>query len=123
MQTYLFVFIGGGLGSICRFGLGHWLTANYRLQFPWATFAANVLACLLLGVLVSMSMKGRLGGPFSVMLMAGFCGGFSTFSTFSNEAVQLLITGEWFRAFLYMAASLLVCLAAIYVGMKIGMNG
>lgn len=119
MQTYLFVFLGGGLGSVCRFGLGHWLS-GYRLQFPWATFAANVLACLVLGVLVSLSMKGRLGGPMSVMLMAGFCGGFSTFSTFSNETMQLLIAGQWLRALIYMAASLLVCLAAIYAGMKLG---
>ena len=71
MQTYLFVFLGGGLGSICRFGLGHWL-AGYRLPFPWATFAANVLACLLLGALVGLGMKGRLGGSLSVLLMAGF---------------------------------------------------
>ena len=121
MQTYLCVFLGGGLGSICRIGLGHWL-ASYRLQFPWATFAANVLACLLMGVLVSLSMKGRLGGPVSVLLMGGFCGGFSTFSTFSNETVHLLIDGQWFRAFVYMAASLLVCLAAIYAGMKLPMS-
>ncbi|MCF8247734.1 MAG: fluoride efflux transporter CrcB [Saprospiraceae bacterium] len=120
MQTYLFVFLGGGLGSICRFGLGNWLMTSHRLQFPWATFATNVLACLILGVLVSLSMKGRLGGPMSVLLMAGFCGGFSTFSTFSNEAIQLLVAGQWFRAFAYMAASLLVCLAAIYAGMKLG---
>ena len=119
MQTYFYVFIGGGIGSVCRFGLGHWL-ANYRLQFPWATFVANVLACLLLGALVSLGIKGRLGGPMSVMLMAGFCGGFSTFSTFSNETVQMLIGGQWVRAFAYMAASLLVCLAAIYAGMKLG---
>lgn len=117
MQTYLFVFLGGGLGSVCRFGLGHWLS-SYRLQFPWATFAANVLACLVLGVLVSLSMKGRLGGQFSVMLMAGFCGGFSTFSTFSNEAVQLLLAGQWFRAVVYMMASLFVCLVSIYIGMR-----
>ncbi len=119
MQTYLFVFLGGGLGSICRFGLGHWLSA-YKFQFPWATFAANVLACLVLGVFVSLSIKGRLGGPMSVLLMAGFCGGFSTFSTFSNETVQMLIAGQWARAFVYMATSLLVCIAAIYAGMKLG---
>lgn len=118
MQTYLFVFLGGGLGSICRFGLGQ-LLVGQRLQFPWATFAANVLACLLLGTLVGLGMKGRLGGPASVFLMAGFCGGFSTFSTFSNETLQLLLAGHWLRAAVYAAASLVVCLLAIYLGMKL----
>jgi fluoride exporter len=118
MQTYFLVFLGGGLGSICRFGLGHWLT-GYRYQFPWATFAANVLACLVLGVLVMLNMKGRLGGQASVLLMAGFCGGFSTFSTFSNETVQLMIAGHWLRAGVYTFASLFFCLAAIYLGMKL----
>ena len=118
MQTYLLVFLGGGLGSICRFGLGQVL-AGHRLQFPWATFAANLLACLLLGALVGLSLKGRLGGPASVFLMAGFCGGFSTFSTFSNEAVQLLLAGQWLRAMVYAVASLVVCLLAIYLGLKI----
>ena len=117
MQTYLLVFLGGGFGSICRFGLGH-LLSGYRLQFPWATFAANVLACLVLGVLVSLSMKGRIGGHMSVLLMAGFCGGFSTFSAFSNETVQMLLGGQWLRAAVYMVASLVVCLGAIYIGMK-----
>ncbi|MBI5914953.1 MAG: fluoride efflux transporter CrcB [Bacteroidetes bacterium] len=117
MQNYLFVFLGGGLGSICRFGIGHWLTA-YRLSFPWATFLANVLACLVLGALVSLSMKGRLGGPASVFLMAGFCGGFSTFSTFTNETFQMLLAGQWWKATAYMVASLLVCIGSLYVGMK-----
>ncbi len=117
MQTYIFVFLGGGLGSICRFGLGH-LTAGYRWQFPWATFAANVLACLLLGALVSLNMKGRLGGQLPVLLMAGFCGGFSTFSTFSNETVQVLLAGQWAKAVVYVLASVLLCLLGVYIGFK-----
>lgn len=117
MQTYLYVFIGGGLGSICRFGLGH-LTAGYRWQFPWATLMANLLACFLLGVFVAMNMKGRLVGQTSVLLMAGFCGGFSTFSTFSNETVQMMITGQLTKALVYVASSLVVCLLAVYLGLK-----
>jgi CrcB protein len=117
MQSYLFVFIGGGLGSICRFGLGH-LTAGYRWQFPWATFTANVLACFLLGVFVMLNMKGRLGGQLPVLLMAGFCGGFSTFSTFSNETIQMMLAGDWLKAAIYVVGSVLVCLVAVYWGLK-----
>jgi CrcB protein len=117
MQTYLFVFLGGGLGSVCRFGLGH-LAAGYRWQFPWATFAANVLACFLLGIFVMLNAKGRLGGQIPVLLMAGFCGGFSTFSTFSNETVQMMLAGDWLKAGVYVVASVLICLMAVYWGLK-----
>jgi CrcB protein len=117
MQTYLFVFLGGGLGSVCRFGLGH-LTAGYRWQFPWATFAANVLACFLLGIFVMLNAKGRLGGQMPVLLMAGFCGGFSTFSTFSNETVQMMLAGDWLKAGVYVVASVLACFIAVFWGLK-----
>jgi len=117
MQTYFFVFIGGGLGSICRFGLGHWLSA-YKFQFPWATLAANVLACFLLGIFVAMNMKGRLVGQTPVLLMAGFCGGFSTFSTFSNETVQMMLTGQMPKALIYILGSLVICLLAVFMGLK-----
>ncbi|MBI1227838.1 MAG: fluoride efflux transporter CrcB [Bacteroidetes bacterium] len=117
MQTYFYVFIGGGLGSICRFGIGH-LTSGYRWQFPWATLMANLLACFLLGTLVMLNAKGKLHGPLTVLLMAGFCGGFSTFSTFSNETVQMLIEGQILKAGAYVSASMLVCFLAVYLGLK-----
>ncbi len=118
MYNYLLVFIGGGLGSICRFGIGH-LLAGYRFQFPWATFAANVASCFVLGALVALSMKERITGPMAVFFMAGFCGGFSTFSTFTNETFQLLLAGELFKATANIFLSLVVCLASLFVGMKV----
>jgi CrcB protein len=118
MQNYLLVFLGGGIGSMCRFGLGH-LLAPYRPQLPWATFLANVLACLVLGILVGLNLRGRLGSPWAVLLMAGFCGGFSTFSTFGNETLHLLLDGQWPRAVGYVVGSLLGCILMVYAGMKI----
>lgn len=118
MTNYLLVFLGGGLGSICRFGIGHWL-AGYRPGFPWATFLANFISCFLLGVLVGLSFKGRLGGQAGVLLMAGFCGGFSTFSTFTNETFQMLMDGQWSKAAAYIAMSLVVCMLSLFAGAKL----
>ncbi|MEO1257164.1 MAG: fluoride efflux transporter CrcB [Bacteroidota bacterium] len=117
MLNYLLVFLGGGLGSICRFGIAQWLTPH-KLHFPWATIIANVLACLVLGVLVGLSMKNKLGSPLSFFLMVGFCGGFSTFSTFTNETFQLMAVGDWEKALANVAVSLLVCLFSLFVGIK-----
>jgi CrcB protein len=117
MSCYLCVFVGGGLGSIARYGLGQWMSSA-RPQLPWATFSANLLSCFLLGILVAASMKGRLQGQWAVFLMAGFCGGFSTFSTFTNETLQLLLNGQWLKAAVYTGLSVFACLLSLYAGMK-----
>ena len=116
-MNYLLVFLGGGLGSVCRFGIAQWL-ANYKLHFPWATILANVLACLVLGALVGLALKSRVNAPMGFFLMVGFCGGFSTFSTFTNETFQLLATGDMGKALANVALSLVVCLASLFMGIK-----
>ncbi len=117
-MNYLLVFLGGGLGSICRFGIAQWM-ATFKFHFPWATILANVLACLVLGVLVGLTMKSKLSEPMGFFLMVGFCGGFSTFSTFTNETFQELATGEWGRALANVMVSLVVCLVSLFVGIKL----
>jgi CrcB protein len=116
-MNYLLVFLGGGLGSICRFGIAH-LMSGSKLQFPWATTLANVLACFVLGALVALAMKNRLADGLVYFLIVGFCGGFSTFSTFTNETFQLMATAEYGKAFLNVGVSLLVCLGSLFLGMK-----
>lgn len=117
MSNYFFVFLGGGLGSVCRFGIGQ-LLAGCRFQFPWATFMANFISCFILGILVALSVKGRLGGQSAVLLMAGFCGGFSTFSTFTNETFQMLTDGQWIKAAGYIVLSLVICMLSLWAGIK-----
>ena len=117
MSNYFLVFLGGGLGSICRYGIAH-LMSGHKIAFPWATILANVLACFVLGMLVAWSMKNRLSDGLVFFLMVGFCGGFSTFSTFTNETFQLFATAEYGRAFLNVGVSLLVCLGSLFLGMK-----
>lgn len=118
MMNYLLVFLGGGLGSICRFGLHQWLTP-VRISFPWATFAANALACLLLGAFAGWTLRGKLTEPAMIFLSAGFCGGFSTFSTFTYEFFQLLTAGQYVKAAVYLTGSLLVCLICLLAGWRL----
>lgn len=117
-MTWLSIFLGGGLGSLCRYALYKMFESEDR-SFPLGTLVANILACILLGVLVHWSTKHEASSPFRLFLMVGFCGGFSTFSTFSNESVQLLQKGSYGLAFANMGLSLFLCLGAIYLGLWI----
>ncbi len=118
MLNYLLVFIGGGLGSICRYGIAHFLsTQNYH--FPLATLIANVLSCIILGALIGLNLKGDVSNTQKFLLMTGFCGGFSTFSTFTAETYQLFQSGDYFYALANIGFSLLLCLICIYLGLKI----
>ncbi|MFK7773994.1 MAG: fluoride efflux transporter CrcB [Saprospiraceae bacterium] len=118
-MNFILVFIGGGLGSICRFGISVWLK-NHGYIFPMATFLANALSCIVLGALFGWTMKnGNASDIQKYLLMTGFCGGFSTFSTFTHETFQLLQSGNLMHAFGNILLSLIVCLVCIFIGMKI----
>ena len=117
-MNFLLVFIGGGLGSISRFGVSV-LLKNQGYTFPLATFLANAISCIVLGALVGWTMKnGNASDVQKYLLMTGFCGGFSTFSTFTNETFQLFQNGNVAIAFGNILLSLVVCLFCIYLGMR-----
>lgn len=117
MSGYFLVFIGGGLGSVCRYGIAQ-LLSSYQLTFPLATLLANILSCFILGLMVGLSLKNAVVPEARVMIMAGFCGGFSTFSTFTSETFQLLQAGNYTYVFANVLGSLLICLLVIFFGMK-----
>lgn len=120
MSNFLLVFIGGGLGSVVRYGIGWAVAATGSSRLPLATFLANIFACLLLGFLTMRLSEGNLSDASRLLLATGFCGGFSTFSTFTAETWQLWQAGEWFLAVFHTVLSLLFCWFFFFLGLKIG---
>lgn len=110
------IFVGGGLGSICRYSVGAFLIQSSHSRLPWATFVANALGCLLIGLLMGYFERTHSNWLY-MLLVTGFCGGFTTFSTFSNESVQLMRQGLYTTALCYMVFSLFIGLSAVGVGL------
>jgi len=121
MKSVLLVFMGGGLGSVVRFSLSKWVNTLHTHHFPWGTLVVNVVACFALGVIVGLADHKQIISPGARLFWTvGFCGGFSTFSTFSNETLILIQGGFTMSTILYIATSLLLCVAATYGGLYTG---
>lgn len=121
MNNLIIVFVGGGLGSLARYGIGRTL-AQWPSVFPFGTLTANILACLILGTFGGWaSFKSPdLVATSRLFVVVGFCGGFSTFSSFSNETIQLFLNDRWVEAALNVLISIIVCFAATLLGMWLG---
>ena len=114
-MNWLWVFIGGGFGSVCRFGIAQFAHAQ-GWKFAISTLVSNVMATIALVLIWMWLMKRETDTAFWWSLAAvGFCGGFSTFSTFSLETVQLMRDGYVTYALLIIAFNLLLCLGSVYV--------
>ena len=118
MAAFFWVFVGGGLGSIFRFGIAR-LLAQLNWVSPIATLSANAISCIILGYLIGLELKTGLNMKYRWFLMAGFCGGFSTFSTFSGESFEMLQQQQYSSLILYIAASILICLLCIVLGYRL----
>lgn len=121
MRSLLMVFIGGGLGSVVRFSLGKWISSLHNHHFPYGTLVANVLACFILGLIIGLADHRQLFSPNARLFWTvGFCGGFSTFSTFSQETFYMFQGGFTLSSIIYVIFSLIFCVAAVYLGLFAG---
>lgn len=115
-MNFILVFLGGGLGSLVRYGLNLAL-ADWHQKFPVATLLANALACFVLGFIFGLG--AQLTGNKRLLWATGFCGGFSTFSTFTGETLQLFEAGSLAGAVLNVVLNLFICLFFLIMGMKL----
>jgi CrcB protein len=117
MKELIYVFIGGGLGSLIRYSIGRWVNTFHHSNFPYGTFTINVIACFVLGLMIGLADHKQLISPASRLFwVVGFCGGFSTFSAFSGETVALFQQGQNSTMLLYILLSVVICITATFGG-------
>ena len=117
--AYLWVALGGALGSVARYALGNAMTLALGADFPWGTLLINVLGSFVISFFGVLSgAQARFPVPFEarVFVTVGLCGGFTTFSSFSLQTVELARNGQPMRAALYVAASATLCITACALG-------
>ncbi len=119
MTKLLLVAAGGALGAVVRYLLGLWVASRVGPDFPWGTFLINVTGSFLIGIILGLVSEGYLSAEARLFLAVGILGGYTTFSTFSYETLELLLDGNM-RAFLFNALGQLVGgLVAVYLGLVV----
>jgi len=125
MLAYLWVAIGGALGSMARYGLGGLVSEKFGQSFPWGTLVINVTGSFVIGILGALTAPEGKMTPQSralaiQLLITGVCGGYTTFSSFSLQTLNLLRDREWFYAGGNVLLSVTLCMIAVWLGYLLG---
>jgi CrcB protein len=123
MGAYLAVAVGGAMGSVARFWLAGVMTTLTGPRFPWGTLLINVVGSFVIGLVAAATLTPEriaMHPTMRVFLMTGVCGGFTTFSAFSLQTLELMQGGELVPAFGYAVGSVVLCVVATYCGWLLG---
>ncbi len=123
MLLYLYVALGGAIGSVARFALSAYVARGLDEVFPWGTLVVNITGCFVIGLFATLTgPNGRILIPpgFRQFFMVGVCGGYTTFSSFSLQTLALARDGDIGRATANVGASVFLCLLGVYLGATAG---
>ena len=116
MKIILAIGLGSCLGGISRYLLWQFVQNKFLSTFPYGTLSVNLIGCFLIGIVFALGERGSISIEWRFFLATGFLGGFTTFSSFSNEATGLLRSGQLVQAFTYILGSVVIGLLATFVG-------
>ena len=119
MKIILAIGIGSCIGGIFRYLLSQFIQNKFLSAFPFGTLGVNIIGCFLIGIVFGLSERGNFTMEWRLFLATGLLGGFTTFSSFSNETVSLLRDGQLWHAFTYIACSVVICLLATFTGISL----
>lgn len=125
MLNAFYVFLGGGLGTLARWGASGLIANKLGETFPWGTLFVNVTGCFIIGFFAAATgPEGRWIAPATLrqFFMLGVCGGFTTFSSFSLQTLNLAQDGQWVKAGANVLGSVVLCLLGVWLGHVLAMN-
>lgn len=120
IKAMLIAGAGGFVGTCCRYLVGRWSSSLFHGSFPIGTFIVNIVGCFLIGMFFGLLEKGHLMTPGeNILLITGFCGGFTTFSTFACDIWTLGSKGDWVTTVVYLGLSVILGVVLVWVGRAI----
>ena len=119
-MNLVYIAVFGALGSLARYGIGLW-GASYGFLFPWGTLLINFLGSLILGFVATLALEHQVSETVRLAIAVGFCGAFTTFSTFELEVMNAVLEGRFLMAAAYIASSLGLGLIAVFLGRGLAM--